>query len=451
MKNKLYIFSIAFIFALLVTSCGDDSLVDEADQPTIIQHIFVLPERFNGEPYNYGQPPKTAYVDVDEVVKFSVGYSVSGYYVSTSDYDTYIQSKQWNINGEHFNVNSFRYAFAVPGHYQISVSSIDFMNDTITSVLDIYVNTPISTKLVFPENGYNLVDPVSEDGIDIKWNVYGVDEWETTSCDIFASFNKEDVWDSPQAQNDCKEPIHIIGPIAPDIDEYSSKHIYWAVIATNRAKNGWIERDTTPIFEFSTKFHPEDLAAIQIPINYTDYSFIGSVNTKITLLNADGDTLDVLSNFVPQNSVTAYIKPQLGVKIIAEELTSTDFQSDSTIINVPEAASFIANTLTLIDNVPPVVTPFKEAFDKSEQISFLLIDNGTGINWLHFGVSINDIPLETTLNSSRISFTNPCKHSCYATIQIQDNANNVYPELYWHLSVENDSVYVTGPFNNAGK
>ena len=145
--------------AAILAGCGDDALFEQEDVASVSQQIYVVPERFTGEPYTFGYQPRPVYLDVDEVVKFWATYIVNNRFLHTDFYDDYIAEKSWDVEGEYFNINSFRYSFSEPGHKVVTLMSVDHFNDTIVEKMDIYVNTPISISISYPQDGYNMVDP----------------------------------------------------------------------------------------------------------------------------------------------------------------------------------------------------------------------------------------------------------------------------------------------------
>ena len=208
MTRLLRIIAFALIPALLC-SCGDGALIQTESMPEITQQIYVVPERYNDEPYTFGYQPHPIYLEAERTVKFCATYIVDDHYLPTIIYDDYITEKIWDIDGNYFNLNSVRYSFSEPGHKVVTLKSIDKMNDTISEVLDVYVNTPISATLESPKDGFNMADPVSEDGVELSWKVSGTDEWETSYCTIFASYNKTR---SPAAVATNPQPFSVRSP-----------------------------------------------------------------------------------------------------------------------------------------------------------------------------------------------------------------------------------------------
>ena len=440
---------VLFLSAIL-GGCGDDALFDENEVATIKQEIFVVPERFVGEPYTIGYQPHPIYLETDQVIKFWASYTVNGHYLHPDLYDDYITQKIWDVDGEYFNLNSFRYSFSEPGHKKVTLKSIDKMNDTITENLDVYVNTPITANLVFPPDGYNLVDPISEDGIDLIWDITGTDEWESSTCVIYMSYSKEDVWKHPQTRGWCHEPAHVLGPIADDIPGDSAETIYWAVVATNYSSSYYSEVDSTPIYKFSTKFANSDSAKIILPISYQGLWDYETVESTIKLVNAAGETIGTYTYSQDEPNVVMKVLPQTGLRIFASENKKDEYEADSIVLDITTAAQYTLDTLFFADKTPPRVEPAGATFENNN-ILFFAIDNGSGINISHIVVSSGTDTLETEYNNSIISFKRPSMLSYrYIKVSVQDNARNSSADVFWKLTYYGDSTKVSGPYASEG-
>ena len=439
---------VLFLSAIL-GGCGDDALFNKDEVGSIRQEIFIVPERFVGDPYTIGYQPHPIYLETDQVVKFWASYIVNDRYISPDIYDDYITQKIWDVNGEYFNLNSFRYSFSEPGLKKVTLKSIDKLNDTITENLDVYVNTPIAANLVFPPDAYNLVDPISEDGVDLLWDVSGVDEWESSTCIIYMSYREEDVWKHPQTRGWCDEPAHVLGPIADDLPDDSAATIYWGVVATNYSGTYFSEVDSTPIYKFTTKFSKSDSAKIILPVSYQGLWDFESVEATITLVNAAGETIGTYTNSQNESSIVMKVLPQTGLRIFATENNQHEYKADSIVIDITTAAQYSLDTLFFTDDTPPRVEPTETMFDKN--ISFFAIDRGSGININHIVVTSGSDTLETSINNSIISFKRPnIFNYSYVKVSVQDNAKNSSANVYWKLTSYGDSTLVSGPYANEG-
>ena len=460
LRTLIQFLFIAFL-SLPFSGCGDDYLFEEESVSVVKQFIYALPERYVGEPYNFGQPYPRAYLDTGEVVKFYAAYSIDNKFIVSDLNDLYIKGKSWDIDGEYFNLNTFRYSFSTIGKHRVILQSTDMFNDVITDTLEVFVNTPISISISSPANGYNLVDPQSPEGIDLNWKVDGTDEWETSTCHLFASTNKKDVWDSPLATGSCKDGAHIMGPIFPDIAADSSIDIYWAIAAVNRSEYDFVERDSTPIYKFSTKFTEFDSAEIRIPIIYNDSWYIDSVKTRITIVSATKDTLGVYYNYSKSTTFKIRIKPQSGLRVYLEEVQRTDYtriingrlsstQDNPIIMDLSSTAPYYTDTINFIDNVPPTVIPSQNVFSVDEPMVFYIFDNGSDINGNWVTTILNNDTLTSYYKDSKLTFQPDCQKTCDLQILAKDNYRNTSSNVRWKLEVQKDSVYISGPFPNGG-
>lgn len=437
--------------AAILAGCGDDALFNQEDVGTVSQQIYVVPERFTGEPYTFGYQPHPIYLEVDQVVKFWATYTINNHYLHTDYYDDYIAAKSWNIDGEYFNINPVRYSFSEPGHKVVSLKSVDLANDTIVENLDVYVNTPVSVSIDYPPDGFNSVDPLSEDGIELAWNVSGKDSWETSTCTIYISYDRDNVWKSPQARSACNEPANLLGPLAKDVPGDSAVTFYWGVVATNYSGQLFTESDTTPVFSFSTRFKEADSASLLLPLSFADSWTADSVETLITLVGASGDTLATYRNSKYNPTIQMKVIPQSGIRIFATENYKSEYKAEPMSIDILAPAKYTLDTMTFVDNTPPFVEPSAASFDSSEYISFIAVDNGAGINMNRINVISGGDTLYSTYHENTIRFKRPAffDHS-YIKVSVQDNAKNVSADVFWMLKQSGTKILVSGPYSDDG-
>ncbi len=437
--------------AAILAGCGDDALFEQEDVASVSQQIYVVPERFTGEPYTFGYQPRPVYLDVDEVVKFWATYIVNNRFLHTDFYDDYIAEKSWDVEGEYFNINSFRYSFSEPGHKVVTLKSVDHFNDTIVEKMDIYVNTPISISISYPQDGYNMVDPLSEDGVELGWNVSGKDDWETSNCVIYISYDRETVWKNPQAKGNCDDHGTLLGPLASDLPGDSSRTLYWGVIATNSSGKDFTESDTTPIYSFSTKFKEADSASLVLPISFADLWSSDSVETLITLVSAAGDTLATYQTSKHNAPVTLKAVPQTGLRIYATENKKREYKAESLSVDILAATKYILDTMTFVDRTPPLVEPAMTTVDSTKYIAFHAIDNGAGINMNRVHVISGGDTLASTFEDNTIWFKRPLFFDrCFIKVSVQDNAKNSSPDVFWKLEQSGTNISISGPYSDDG-
>lgn len=458
--NNLKQFLLAIPLLFILWACGDNYQLSEGSTPKMEQFVFVVPDKSSGEPFfSYSPIGTVVYIDVDESVKFWAGYTLDGHFISTESAPDYYLNHLWTIGDESYNISAFRYEADSSGHLLGSLQTVDFLGDTLLNRFDIYINSPISIDLKFPDNGFNQVDPLSDDGVELRWDIDGKDPWEHSTCNIFASLSADSVWNSELGEVDCSKEISINLPILSDT-EWLKKHkvnlqdssitLYWGVVAKNLAHDGFAEIDTSDIFRFSTLYTAGDSAKLVIPINYKDLSPSKTAVTLITLTNFKGDTIAQLKDSSVQTEIVTKVSSQTGLQIFAEAATFPDFRADPISIDVPKRAKIVLDTIQFQDKEPPQIAAFKNVFAQNEPLKFYALDQGVGINDKKLTVMIYPDTTVTRTNITYeapfITFPNPCRDSCDFRISLFDNERNPSPAVQWHVKSEKDSVYLSGPF-----
>lgn len=465
-KRLLLIFACSIILSIL--GCGEDSLITRGSQQTFSQHIFVVPTASTGLPYHYQNPRPIVYLDLDDDMRLWAGYAVNGEFLTPDSASNLFISHFWTLNklGSteqiSFNVNSFRYIFDQVGAYRAILQTIDLFNDTLQDTVLIYVNSPLSIKSLSPINGYNLVDPNSEDGIFLQWDTEGIDDWEESICEVYASLNKKTVWDNLLGISDCSGNVLMSMPILNDDAWLQKKNInlndssltfYWGIKVTTFTEDGFEEADSTEIFHFSTLFSEGDSAKLVLPIRYNGLNGSVEANTVITLINFNGDTVKTIHNNDQIATLEVSVPPQVGLKVIAQELSRTEYVADTIILDIPKRAKIVSDTIEFNDFVPPQIAPLKNSFNADENIKFYILDNGAGINSKRISINIEtdnnttSIPISLT-EDIFISFNNDvCPKSCKISFSISDNAHNSLPNTHWILNHKDGIAVITGPFS----
>lgn len=438
---------VIFLYAtIMLAGCGKDSLFDASEVSSLEQSIFIVPANYTGLPFIGRSPAKTVYLDTNETIKIWAVYSLDGQYLTQREASSYIQGNFWEVEGESINLTAFRASFDTPGHRQVLLRSIDFLNDTIVDTLEVYVNTPIAVELVSPENKYNQVDPLAEEGVFLSWKISGTDPWENATCSVYASNNKDSVWNTLVEQNDCSQKAQIEGSLVKNIEKDTSLTFYWAVKAANFVDNNFIEIANSPIYQFSTKFLYSDSAVVVIPILYSGLKEKDSVNTQIILTNSAGDTIKSIQQTKRDTTIRLKVKAQTGLQVLLKELNRTDYRQAKFKIDVPEASLFLADSVIFYDSIPPQVAPLKGEFPATEEIKFFALDNGSGIDANRVSYVIESDTLQAKYSNSIISFKNPCTSSCMIRVSVFDNAKNQSPEIYWKIDIDGETTYIHGPF-----
>ena len=457
--------SLAAMFA--ISGCGEDYLVSESSLPKLNQHIFVLPDRFAGQPYTYTAPVSSIYLDTSETIKFWAAYSLDGAYISSDSADNHYLNHSWTIDGDEYNISPLRFSFNTPGYHQGILQTVDLLDDTLRDTLDIYVNTPIKITLIAPINGYNQVKPNSDSEVEIRWALSGLDPWEASSCHIFASFKPKEVWENDLGSVDCNETARFVGSFLPDsLQEYLDEHpevdtsvtLFWGMKAAFYTKDGFRETDSTEIFQLSTLLLHEESSVINIPVTYED-NRNKDVRMRVTITDNLGDTLYVYDGIVVPTTVVAKVAPQTRLHIYVNELKRKEFQPESVFVSTAPGTRTVLDTIRLQDKIQPQVSP-RSVIDINRDINigsiegdstyFYALDNGAGINPNKIVVIADSDTISHVYEEPYIKFKTPCKDTCKVRVSVEDYAHNSSPRLYWKYVHDKYEPTYYGPFTDLG-
>ena len=458
-QQRTYVSGIlaALPLALLsLSACGSDYTVSQDAIPQLVQHTFVIPDRYTGAPYLYTVPTSVAYLDTNETVKFWAAYSLNGMYLTADNAENHYLNHSWTIDGESFNISPLRYKFADPGIHRGILQTIDLFGDTLSDTLDIFVNTPISIRAIAPINGFNQADPSPDSEIKLQWELSGIDPWETARCYAFASFDAEDVWTENIGEVDCFKDARIATTyftkklykdIADGIADDSSITVYWGIKASLSTEQGFIERDSTEVFRYSTHYIRTEESRIDIPIAYEDLKH-SDIHTIVTITNVHGDTLAVIDTNKAPVTLHATVEAQTGVRIDIRDTKRTEYKASGLTLNVQPGTQIQLDTIKFSDKTQPQVALLAPTKDQRDTVIFYALDNGSGINPKKIFVTANADTLEHIYEEPFIKFRNTCAATCKVRISVEDNAHNVSPRVHWNL--DPDSNKAEGPFSELG-
>jgi len=447
---------LAFVLALM--ACGDSHMVKDSDLQTLDQHIFVIPDYFSGQPYNYAQPTSVVYLDTNEAVKFWAGYSLNGTYLTTELSEDYYLSHSWIIDGEEYNISPLRYKFTKPGIRTAILETVDYLYDTLRDTVSIFVNTPVSINALFPVDGYNQVSPLPNSEQEIHWSLTGIDPWEDTRCNIYFSYTREEVWDNHLGTVNCDGHVTIVGSFLGDsLTQYIQKHperdtsvsIYWGVKVASFTDDGFEERDSTAIFHFTTRYIHGDSAKITIPVYYENFHN-ASPYTRITLTNSEGDTLSLLTGRSNKTTYSVNVAAQTDIHIYVEDLSKLEYQPQSLVTSASAGTQTILDTIRLKDIIQPQVAILDEVPKTSDSLVFYALDNGSGINPLKILALKDGDTLDVVYEEPFIKFENTCIGECVVRVIAEDYAHNSSPNVFWKVS-NKDFLYITGPYTDMGE
>jgi hypothetical protein len=458
MKQLASVLAMLAAMAALL-ACGESHLVEESDQPTLGQHIFVLPDRYAGQPYNYDSPASTVYLDTNQPVKFWATYSLDGQFISTDvDEDLYL-NHNWTIDGEYYNISPLRFKFSTPGFRQGILETVDLLNDTLRDTVNIYVNTPVSIGIIAPANGFNRVNPGLNSSVKLHWSIEGVDPWESSACYVHAAYDKDNVWRNNLGKVDCNEGTTLNGNFLGDsLTRYIMDHpesdtsvsIYWGIRAIVSTEDGFEERDSSDIYQFSTLYMHSDSATISIPVVY-DNLRNSKIHTRLLVTNSAGDTLDYQDTKTSPTTFTSRIAAQTGVHIHVYDLSKTEFEPKDTVISTSAGAKTIVDTIHMQDRVQPQVALLHSAIAFNDSMAFYALDDGSGINPNRIHVVVDSDTVEFNYDEPFIKFKSRCFIECTIRVSVEDNAHNTSPKVFWETRTSQgflDSLFIDGPFTD---
>ena len=246
-------------------------------------------------------------------------------------------------------------------------------------------------------------------------------------------------------------PETLLGPLGKNVSGDSAVTFYWGVIATNYGGQNFTETDTTPIYSFSTKFKDADSASLVLPIVYSDFWGMDSIETLITIVGNAGDTLATFTKTNYNAPVTMKVVPQSGLRIFATEKKRSEYKAQSLSVDILAPAKYTLDTMTFVDRTSPLVEPTAATFDSSGYISFIAVDNGSGINMTRINVISGGDTLSSIYEDNIIKFKRPLffDHT-FIKVSVQDHSKNSSADAYWELKLSGTKILVSGPYSDDG-
>ena len=457
--NRLFYQALAValaLCALALTSCGNDVRFEQADENVFEQNIYIVPEV---TVHSFYTTRKEVYIGVNEPIKIQAIFRLNKDVLDADIAASYYQSVLWILDGKKINIPNFRHTFQKSGQYDCILQTITRFGDTLIDTTHIFVDTPSSIALTSPRNGYNQAEPFSEEDIRLRWDITGIDPWETTICDVYGSNKLGELWKKSLKTVPCDEKISITGHLLPDEDvlaEYginptdTSITFYWGVIMTVMNFSGVQEMDTSDIFKFSTKLINTDSSILNIPIAYKHFRNQLPPDTRITIVNSKGDTLKQINRSSIVSTESIKLPAQTGLTVYMEEAYFSEYKADAFTVDIPEYSVITMDSVFFDDNIPPTVWPTKTEFVEGTDITFSLLDKGSGISRSRINVHFDDI-FETTYDYVEpiLSVSVPNYKQMRVYIRVSDNAGNQSPPVFWNVTPKNDMLYLDGPYMNA--
>lgn len=450
MISKIIPLSLALPFVLI--SCSD-SEINSSDIPEISQAIFVVPETYNYEPYNKYFTSNNFYVNTKEKIRIWGIYAINGEYIPTENSTEYYLTHKWTIDDDVVSGSYVYYSFDKPGVHKVSFETVDHLGDTLLSHANIYVSMPSAVSLQSPSDGYNQIDGENKDGVELSWNISGIDPWESSTCVLYAHYNKIDVWETPLGEMSCSESVLLMGELDLILDKNKGKDfstenstIYWGVRASIKNETGHIEYAYSEIFSFSTKLKNKGDAIIEVPIACMFNQFPEKSKLKGAFISSVGDTLASFSEVKGNTVISETLPAQSNVKIVVCDNGRTEFGCDSMTVDLAPSTKNITDTLFLIDKVQPNMKPLATEISTDDPIKFFILDNGSGVNVSKNQAIMNNDTLKTKFENNILTIPNTCKKDCKLYIYAEDYARNKVPEVYWKIEVNKKETFIKGPF-----
>lgn len=455
MKFQFYSLSIFFslVFFFLMISCSDAE-IHSSDTPELSQSIFIVPESYFGEPYIQYTTSENFHVDQNEKIRICGVYAIDNKYIPTDQSTPFYSSQKWYLDNEEINASSFYHTFSKSGIHKISLETIGLLGDTLVSRANIYVNTPINISLQSPPNHYNQVNGENPTGLELSWNVYGIDPWEYSICVIYASYFRDSIWEKPLGEAECTESVNLMGRLNLDIDENGKKinhtidnsTIYWGVRAITKNERGHVEQNFSEIFSFSTILENNEKAIIEVPVACMYNQYPEKSQLKGAFISNTGDTLAKFSKVNANTVIRQTLSPQSNVKIVVCDSKLTEYGCNSMTVNLPSSTKTTTDTLFLQDKIKPNMVPTATELSTDSEIYFLLLDNGSGVNASKITAIMNEDTLDTDFDDYILSVPNTCKKECNLSIYAEDYAKNKAPEVYWKIKVNKTITTIDGPY-----
>ncbi|MCF0215494.1 MAG: hypothetical protein HUK21_03360 [Fibrobacteraceae bacterium] len=440
-------FLLCVILFIGLLGCGEDSKISGHPLPIIGQSILIVTSEGADQVPDIYTNPDSIFVDIGETIKFTSNYTLNGQPISGETANQFYASHLWNIEGDLFNVSSFRYSFDSPGEKKAILKTADYFGDTLSDTVFIFVNTPAEINLISPFDRYNQVDPLLKNALEMEWETKGIDPWENSNCYLYIDTDKAKVWDNLQGVVNCSKKVYLHGPLTL---EDTSSTLYWAMQMTTFTADSY-EEVRSPIYSFTTLLPQGDSSVVKIPYSFKHYHLEDSLSTDIILINAAGDTLKKFQTRTPYGSITTNVKEQNNLQIVVKENRHSEYRHDVVKVDIPAHSTVFVDSIFMVDSIPPMLEFTKSLYSTEAFVNIAVLDNGSGVNWGSLQTFVNGIdvdaiymppfimiPKEVFMGKAKISFF------------VEDNARNASSPLFWKAENINNSVAISGPFIDTG-
>ncbi|MDR1759572.1 MAG: hypothetical protein LBR60_03490 [Fibrobacter sp.] len=429
MNAPKYLFAAGAI--LLLFACSSEEYLYEGSVPEVKQAIYNPEKGFIRE----------IEVDLDETLYLY--YSLFRYdrQVSPDSISYLVARFFWVFEDKTYNSSTLPLTFSEAGVYKLSLNTVDYFGDTLQEKLTIYANTPLSIQANTSPKSAN---PLDSSGVDLEWEISGLDSWEKPQCILYVSANQEKLWNTARDTISCESPFHLKGPFSsliPEAFRDTSYVFYWGIkIEITNTKDA--NRDSSS-FYFRTRLIENPEAILEIPVRYSSISPENTPQFRLSLLSAGGDTLQALVSGEKRVRFRN-VSPAANLTVSAEELLYPEYRAKEITENALSGIYSVTDTLFFEDLTLPERKPLQTTLAEGDSIGFVARDLGSGLNKDFTEVFMNGAVIPFRWSGDTLYFKNACfSDSCEISVRLLDYSGNESSPVYWEISRQ-DTLFVIG-------
>lgn len=448
---KFRLMALCLISCALI-HCSDDVRVSKSDTPRISAFIHLVPGAYSGSSYTQFASVRSKSIEAGESAQLVAEIRLDGSTVPDNAISDYVHHFEWIVSDQNPVVGArISRTFPDSGIFDITLRTIDFLNDTLVDTLTIFVTTPLSVAAIFPEDGYSAFDPFDSAGITFQIATEGINSWQEAVCLLYLSMSRSDVLGAPIDTVPCNGKYSLRGPILAGDSAFfadTSYTLFWAVSAEIPDSQNSFDTDTTSILSIHTKLIGTELSQLTVPVRYRSLSSQRTPNGLVVLQNRMGDTISTKA--IAQNSSTVTFTglsadDSLQVSVIEKALS--EYAPVKVLLDLSPSEYRVLDTLILTDTVPPVRSPARSKIPLADSMDFYLFDAGSGVAPHTISVLLGTDSLASVLRGNVLRFLPDCDSTCALSIKVRDYAGNSAAPVFWKIRRSSDSLDVLGPFN----
>ncbi len=346
----------------------------------------------------------------------------------------------WVFEDQIYNGSPLPLTFSELGIYNVFLNTVDYFGDTLQKKLTVYAGAPVSIQA---SSLSEFINPLDSSGVNLKWEISGVDSWEKARCLLYLSRDREKLWESFKDTVSCESPFHWVGSFANLIPEtfHDTSYVFHWGVKTEIAGSEHF-RDSASFF-FRTRLIGNPNAILEIPVHYSPISPENIPKFRLSLLNAEGDTLQTL---VSSENLVRFrdVSPAANLTISAKELLHPEYQAEEISVNALRGIYSVTDTLFFEDRILPERKPLYTEFSLGDSIAFITRDLGSGLNRDSTEVSMDKADIPFRQSGDTLYFENTCfRDSCKILVRLKDYSENESSPVYWEIS-RKGSFFVIG-------